>query len=56
MSQDNDYVRIKIYSYNYLPLEKMLTLHNVMKLIKPVFDKDKKNYYYNVFLEKCPYK
>ena len=48
--------KIIIDSYNSLPIEKKLTLHNVVILIKPVFDKDKNNYYYNIFLEKGSYR
>ena len=29
--------------------------HNVIIHIKPVWNKDKNNYYYNIFLEKAPY-
>ena len=43
--------KIKDYSYDSLPLEKTLTFHNVIVLIKSVFNKDKNNYYYNIFLE-----
>ena len=39
-----------------LPLEKTGTFHNAIILIKSVFNKDKNNYYYNIFLEKCSYK
>ena len=34
------------------PLEKTLTLHKDIILIKSVFNKDKNSYYYNIFLEK----
>ena len=47
--------KIKVDSYDSLPLEKTLTLHSVIILIKSVFNKDKNNYYYNVSLEKCSY-
>ena len=40
----------KVESY-----EKTLTFNNVIILIKSVFSKDKNNYYYNIFLEKCSY-
>ena len=43
-----------IISHNYansLPLEKK-TFRNVIILIKSVFNNDKNNYYYNIFLEK----
>ena len=33
--------------------KKTLTLHNVIILIKSVFNKDQNHYYYNTFLEKC---
>ena len=32
-----------------------MTSDNVIVHIKSVFDKDKKNYYYNMFLEKASY-
>ena len=38
----HNYARIKIDSYGSLPLEKILTLHNVIK---------QNHYNYNVFLE-----
>ena len=37
---------------DYLPLEEALTLHNVIILIKLIFNKDQNNYYYKLFLEK----
>ena len=39
-----------------LPLEKTGTFHNAIILINSVFNEDKNNYYYNIFLEKCSYK
>ena len=51
----HNYARIKVDSYDALPLEKTLNLHNVIILIKSVFNKDQRNYYYNVFLKKCSY-
>ena len=39
------YAKIKVDSDNDLPLEEILTLHNVIILL----------YYYNTFLEKCSY-
>ena len=48
--------KIKVDSYDSLPLEKTLYFHNVIIVTKSVFNKDKKNYYYNIFLEKCSYK
>ena len=47
---------IKIDSYNSLPIEKILTFHNLIILIKSVVIKDKYNYCYNIFLEKGSYK
>ena len=35
---------------------KIFTFHNVMVLIKPVVNKNKNKYYYNIFLEKGSYK
>ena len=51
----NNYAKIKIDSYDSLPLEKTLTLHNVIILIKSVFNKNQNHYYYKIFLEKCLY-
>ena len=47
--------KMKVHSYDSLPLEKTLTFHNVIILIKSVFDKDKNNYYHNIFSEKSLY-
>ena len=43
---------IRIDSFNYLPIEKILTFDNVIILIKSVVEKNKYNYYCNTFLEK----
>ena len=51
----HNYAKIKSDSYDYFPPEKTLTLHNVIILIKSVFNKDQSHYYYNIFLEKCTY-
>ena len=48
--------KIIIDSYNSLPIEKSLTLNNVIIVTKSVFDKDKNNYYYNIFLGKGSYR
>ena len=40
---------------NSLPIEKILTFHNVVILIKSVVNENK-NHYYNIFLEKGSYK
>ena len=45
----------KLVVYDSLPIEKTMTLHNVIILIKSVLNKDKNHYYYNTFLEKCLY-
>ena len=50
-----NYATIKVHSYDSLPLEKTMTLHNVIKIVKSVWNKDKNNYYYNIFLEKSFY-
>ena len=47
---------IRIDSYDSLPIEKILTFHNVIILIKSAVNKYKNNYYYNIFLEKGSYK
>ena len=49
------FAKIKVGSYDYLLIEKTLTLHNVIILNKLVLNKDKNNYYYKIFLEKCLY-
>ena len=43
--------RIRIDSYSSIPIEKTLTFHNVVILIKSVVNKKKNNYYYNIFLQ-----
>ena len=43
--------KVKIDSHDFLPLEKMLTLH-VIVCIKSVFNNDQNYYYYNMFLGK----
>ena len=44
---------IKVDSYDSLPIEKILTFHNIIILIKSALNKDKNHYYYKIFLEKC---
>ena len=51
----HNYAKIKVDSYDSLPLEKTMTFHNVIIHIRSVFNKDKNNYYYNIFLEKALY-
>ena len=47
------FAKIKGDSYGSLPIEKILTLHNVIIHIKSVLNKDKNHYYYQIFSEKC---
>ena len=47
------FAKIKVDSYDSLTIEKMLTWHNVIILIKSVLNKDKNHYYYKIFLGKC---
>ena len=47
--------KIKVNSYDSLTIEKNLTFHNVIILLKPVLNKGKNDYYYEIFLEKCSY-
>ena len=54
-SIDHNFRKIRIYSYNSLPIEKIFTFHNVIILIKPVVNKNKNEYCYNIFLEKGSY-
>ena len=56
LSINHNFARIRIDSYDSLPIEEVLTFHNVMKLINSVSNRYKNNYYYNVFLEKGSYK
>ena len=44
---------MKVDSYDSLPIEKALVLHNIIILIKTVLNKDKNHYYHKIFLEKC---
>ena len=48
----HNYAKIKLDSYDSLPLEKTITFHDVTILIKSVFNN---NYYYNLFLERASY-
>ena len=50
------FARVRIDSYNSLPIETMLTFLNVIILIKSVVNKNKNDYCYNIFLEKRLYK
>ena len=55
-SVNHNFARIRIELYNSLPTEKILTFHNVIILIKWVVNKNKNEYYYNMFLEKRSHK
>ena len=46
------FAKMKVDSYYSLPIEKALTLHNIIILIKSVLNKDENHYYYKIFLEK----
>ena len=43
--------KIKVDWNNSLPLQKTITFHNVIILIKSTFNKDKSSYFCNIFLE-----
>ena len=58
-SINHNFERIRIASYNSLLIEKIFTFHNVkldvnvnVMLIKSVVNKNKNEYYYNIFSEK----
>ena len=44
-SINHNFGKIRIDSYNSLPIEKILTFHNVIMLIKSVVNKNKNEYY-----------
>ena len=47
------FAKFKVDSYDSLPIEKILMLHNVIIHIKSVPNKDRNHYYVKRFLEKC---
>ena len=55
-SINHNFGRIRIDSHNSLPLEKILTFHNVIVLMKSFVNENKNHYYCNMFLEKGLYK
>ena len=55
-SVNHNFARIRIDSYNSLSIEKILTFHNAIIIIKSIINKHKNHYYYNIFLEKGSYK
>ena len=48
-SINHNFARIRIDSYNSLPIEKTITFHNAIILIKSVVNKNENNYCYNIF-------
>ena len=54
-SINHSFSRIRIDSYNSLPIEKILTFHNVIILIKSVVNENKYHYYCDIFLGKGSY-
>ena len=51
-SINHNFGKIRIDSYNSLPIEKILIFHNAIILIKSVVNKNKNEYCNNIFLEK----
>ena len=49
------YAKIKVDSYDSLPIKTTLDLRNVVIPIKSVVNKDKHHCYHNIFLEKFSY-
>ena len=45
--------KIKVASHDSLPIEKILTFHNVIIHIKSVVNEDENHYYYKIILDKC---
>ena len=48
----HNYAKIKVDSYDSLPLKITLTFHNFIIHIKPVWNKTQNYYCYNIYLEK----
>ena len=51
---DKDYMKINFISDDYLPLNKILKLHMLTIIFRPVFEEDGK-YYPQIFLDECLY-
>ena len=51
----HNYKKVKIDSYHSLSLEKTLTLHNDIKLIKSVLNEDQNHHCYNISIERFSY-
>ena len=49
------FAKIKVDSYDSLPMKNILALHNALMKINAVLNKDKNLYYYKIFLEKWLY-
>ena len=54
-SINHNFARIRIDSYKSLPIEKILTFHNVIILTKSVVNANKNHYYYIILLDKGLY-
>ena len=52
----HNFGKIRIDSYNSLPIEEILTFPIVIILIKSIVNKNKNEYCYNIFLQKGFYK
>ena len=48
--------KVELDSYDSLPPEKAMTFDNIIIFIKSVFNENKSNCYYNIFLGKASYK
>ena len=51
----HNYAKVKVYSYDFLPLGKTVTFHNVIIHTKSFLNKGQNHYYYNIFLENGSY-
>ena len=51
-SINHNFGKIRIDSYNSLPIKRIWTCHTVTILIKSVVNKNENKYNYNIFLEK----
>ena len=54
-SISHNFTKMKVDSSDPFLLEKTMTFHDVIMLIKSVFNTDKNSYFYNIFLEKASY-
>ena len=55
-SINHNFEKIRIDSFNSLPIEKIMAFPNVTILIKPDVNKNKNEFQYNIFLEKGYFK